>query len=133
MISQSGFNDPRVRREAQTLADAGYEIDILGTSMVKGEDKIIKSDSITFYGIIIRQRHESMIRYSLHSLHFFIRVFLKLQYLNHLKRYDLIQIHNMPEYHVFTAIFQKFAGIPIILDLHDLTPELFGCKWVDKK
>jgi glycosyltransferase involved in cell wall biosynthesis len=132
MISQSGYNDPRVRREAQALADSGYEVDILGTSMDNGEDKIIKSDTITFYGIIVKQRHESMVRYSLHSFHFFFRVFLKLQYLSLSKRYDLIQIHNMPEFHVFTALFQKFAGIPIVLDLHDLTPELFGCKWVNK-
>lgn len=133
MISQSGYNDPRVRREAQALADAGYEVDILGTSMDKGEDKIIKSDTITFYGIIVKKRHESMIRYSLHSFHFFLMVFLKLQYLGLLKRYDLIQIHNMPEFHVFTALFQKIAGIPIVLDLHDLTPELFELKWVDNK
>ncbi|MDR3665516.1 MAG: glycosyltransferase [Ignavibacteriaceae bacterium] len=133
MISQSGYNDPRVRRQAQALADAGYEVDILGTSMVKGEDKLIKSGSITFFGIIIKQRHESIIRYGLHSFHFFFKVLLKLQYLSLLRRYDLIQVHNMPEYHVFTAIFQKFAGIPIVLDLHDLTPELFECKWANKK
>jgi glycosyltransferase involved in cell wall biosynthesis len=133
MISQSGYNDPRVRREAQTLVDAGYEVDILGTSIDKDETRVIKSDGITFYGIILKQRHESVVRYSIHSFHFFIMVFLKLQYLSWLKKYDLIQIHNMPEFHVFTTIFQKLAGIPIVLDLHDLTPELFGCKWVDKK
>jgi glycosyltransferase involved in cell wall biosynthesis len=133
MISQSGYNDPRVRREAQTLADAGYEVDILGTYLDKDEARVIKSSGITFYGIIVHQRHESMVRYSLHSFHFFIRIFLKLQYLSFFKRYDLIQIHNMPEFHVFTTIFQKLAGIPIVLDLHDLTPELFGCKWDNRK
>jgi glycosyltransferase involved in cell wall biosynthesis len=133
MISQSGFNDPRVRREAQTLTDAGYEVDILGTFSDENEARVIKSNGITFYGIIKYQRHESMVRYSLHSFHFFIRVFLKLQYLNLIKRYKLIQIHNMPEFHVFSTILQKLAGVPIVLDLHDLTPELFGTKWNDKK
>ena len=28
MISQSGHNDPRVRRQAEALADVGYEVDI---------------------------------------------------------------------------------------------------------
>jgi glycosyltransferase involved in cell wall biosynthesis len=39
----------------------------------------------------------------------------------------------MPEFHVFTTLFQKITGIPIVLDLHDLTPELFELKWGDKK
>jgi glycosyltransferase involved in cell wall biosynthesis len=133
MISQSGYNDPRVRREAAALTDAGYEVDILGMSTEKSDEKIIKSGNLTFYGIIVRQRHESIIRYILHSIHFFVRVFLKLQYLNLLKGYDLIQIHNMPEFHVFTTLIQKLSGIPIVLDLHDLTPELFECKWEKNK
>lgn len=133
MISQSGYNDPRVRREAEALADAGYEVDILGTSLDKGEDRIIKFGSITFYGIIVKIRHENMIRYGFHFLHFFLKATFKLQQLSFKKGYDLIQIHNMPEFHVFTAIFQKIAGVPIVLDLHDLTPELFECKWENKK
>jgi Glycosyltransferase len=132
MISQSGHNDPRVRREAEALAEAGYEVDIICT-MDKGEDKIKKFGSITFYKIIVKKRYEGFIRSSLHYLHFFVIAFLRLQYLSLRKSYDLIQIHNMPEFHVFTTLFQKITGIPIVLDLHDLTPELFELKWGDKK
>ena len=132
MISQSGHTDPRVRRQAEALAEHGYEVDVICTALVKGEEKIIKFGSITFYRVLLKKRFEGIIPNSLHYFHFFIIAFLNLQYLSLKKNYDLIQIHNMPEFHVFTTVFQKIAGVPIVLDLHDLTPELFECKWEDK-
>jgi len=133
MISQSGQNDPRVRREAEAIANIGYEVDIICTAMDKGENKVGKFGSITFYKIIVKKRYEGLIKSSFHYFHFFVLAFLRLQYLSLKKGYDLIQVHNMPEFHVFMTFFQKIAGIPIVLDLHDLTPELFECKWGDKK
>jgi glycosyltransferase involved in cell wall biosynthesis len=133
MISQSNLTDPRVRREAEALADDGIEVDIICTSNEKNELKIEKFGLITYHKILVKKRYENAIRYGLHTFLFFILTFFKLQSLSLSKRYDLIQIHNMPEFHVFTAIFQKFAGIPVVLDIHDLTPELFECKWNDKK
>jgi glycosyltransferase involved in cell wall biosynthesis len=44
-------------------------------------------------------------------------------------RYDLIQVHNMPDYLVFFGIFHKLLSRPVILDLHDLSPELFSSRW----
>ena len=133
MISQSGHNDPRVRRQAEALAEVGYEVDIICAAMDKEEDKIEKFSAITFYKIIVKKRYEGFIKSSFQYFHFFTFAFVRLQYLSFRKGYDLIQVHNMPEFQVFTTCFQKIAGIPIVLDLHDLTPELFELKWGDKK
>jgi glycosyltransferase involved in cell wall biosynthesis len=132
MISQSGHTDPRVRRQAESLAENGYEVDIICAALNKDDEKIVKFGSITFYRVLLKKRFEGIILNSLHYFHFFVIAFLNLQYLSLKRNYELIQIHNMPEFHVFTAVFQKMAGIPIVLDLHDLTPELFECKWEDK-
>ena len=64
---------------------------------------------------------------------FFILAFLKLSLLSKKKVYDLIQIHNMPDFLVFVAIIQKLKQIPVILDVHDLTLELFADKWKSRK
>jgi glycosyltransferase involved in cell wall biosynthesis len=133
MISQSSHPDPRVRREAEALADKGYEVDIICYAEQKSEPKKEKFGSITVYRILLERRFDSVPKYFFYSMLFFIRTFFKLQILSLVRGYDLIQIHNMPDFHVFTALFQKLAGIPVVLDLHDLTPELFESKWEGKK
>ena len=40
------------------------------------------------------------------------------------KRYDLVHIHNMPDFLVFSALVPKMLGAKVILDLHDPMPEL---------
>ena len=133
MISQSSHPDPRVRREAEVLSDKGYEVDIICYGDKKSEPAKEVFGNITVYRILIRRKVESVVKYFLESIRFFIISFIKLQYLSLIRGYDLIQIHNMPDFHVFVALFQKLAGVPIILDLHDLTPELFESKWGEKK
>jgi UDP-N-acetylglucosamine:LPS N-acetylglucosamine transferase len=132
MISQSGHNDPPWRRQAEALADFGYEVDIIYTATDKREDKIEKFGAITFYKIIVKKRYEGFIKSSFHYFHFFAIAFVRLQYLLLRKGYNLIQVHNMHEFHVFKTLFQKITGIPIVLDLDDLAPELFELNWGDK-
>ena len=38
--------------------------------------------------------------------------------------HDLIHVHNMPDFLVFSAIITKLRGSRVILDLHDPMPEL---------
>jgi glycosyltransferase involved in cell wall biosynthesis len=44
-------------------------------------------------------------------------------------RYDVIHVHNMPDFLVFTALLPKLFGSKIVLDLHDPMPELYMTKY----
>jgi glycosyltransferase involved in cell wall biosynthesis len=44
-------------------------------------------------------------------------------------RYDLIHVHNVPDFLVFAAWFPRWTGAKLILDIHDLVPELFSSKF----
>ena len=49
---------------------------------------------------------------------------------NHSRRpYDLVHVHNVPDFLVFTAWRPKLDGAGIILDIHDIVPELFASKF----
>lgn len=133
MITQSNYPaDPRVRRQAEVLENAGYEVDIICLPQT-GQSRVQSFGKITAYRILSDRRSETISTYLVQSVFFFIRAFFKLQQLSFSRRYDLIQIHNMPDWHVFTAFFHKVAKIPIVLDIHDLTPELFESKWEKKR
>jgi glycosyltransferase involved in cell wall biosynthesis len=44
-------------------------------------------------------------------------------------RYDVIHVHNVPDFLVFAAWFPKLTGAAVILDIHDIVPEFFASKF----
>ncbi len=45
------------------------------------------------------------------------------------KKYDLVHVHNMPDFLVFAAAVPKLMGSKTILDIHDIVPELYCSKF----
>ena len=43
------------------------------------------------------------------------------------RRYDIVHVHNMPDFLVFSALVPKLFGSKVLLDLHDPMPELIQC------
>ncbi len=124
--------DPRIRRQAEALEAKGYEVDILCRS-VQDQKKVEKFGKVTAYRIMSAPKKENMIGYVVYSTVFLILAFFKLQSLAPQRKYMLIQAHNMPDYLVFAGIIQKMMGTPLVLDIHDLTVELFEEKWPSEK
>ncbi len=50
----------------------------------------------------------------------------------HPRRFDVLQAHSMPEALVFAGLAQRLAGVPLLLDVHDLTSKLFAAKFEGK-
>ncbi len=134
MITQSPYPiDPRVRRQAEKLEKEGYNVDILCVETFNAP-KVEAYGSVTAYRILKYIRHEDQLNYFLFSIKFFLISFIKLQFLYKEKHYSLIQVHNMPDYHIFIGFIQKiFFRVPLVLDIHDLTVDLFQEKWSSKK
>ena len=134
MITQSLYPiDPRVRRQAEKLEKEGFNVDILCVDIDNGCE-IESYGSVTAYRVLKYVRHEDQLNYFIFSLKFFLFCFIKLQSLYKVKKYELIQVHNMPDYHIFIGFVQKiFFSVPLVLDIHDLTVDLFQEKWSGKK
>ena len=43
-------------------------------------------------------------------------------------RYDVIHIHNMPDFIIFTALIPRIFGAKLVLDIHDPMPEFYMSK-----
>ncbi len=129
MVVQSDYeSDPRVRRQAVALVDEGYNLDIISLG-AKGKPKLEIVDNVVVRRIMTIFPKKNVLTYLIYSSIFFLKAFFILNYLAIKNRYSLIQIHNMPDHLVFTAFFQRIFGTPIVLDIHDLTIELFREKW----
>ncbi len=57
-----------------------------------------------------------------------VMMFLWVTRLDLKNRYDLIHVHNIPDFLIFCALLPRLRGCPVILDVHDPVPELARSK-----
>ena len=120
------IGETRVEREAHALIAGGFEVDVLCLQN-KNEPAEEIVDGVHVYRLPVRRhKGQGLVVQSLEYLSFFALAFLRLLTLHPRRRYGTIQVHNLPDFLVFSTILQKLAGVPVILDLHDLMPEFFA-------
>jgi glycosyltransferase involved in cell wall biosynthesis len=127
MVTYSTYEtDTRVRRYAEALAKRGDIVEVIaitGGSVPMGEETLC---GVRVFRIQRRVRDErGKWGYASRLLRFFISSGKFLTKRNREIRYDLIHVHNIPDFLVFSAWYPKITGAKIILDIHDVVPELF--------
>lgn len=123
-------SDNRVRRYAETLAKRGDQVDVIAISTTDFEEKQKEINGVRVYRVQHREHNErSKWTYALRLLRFLIRSSAAVTKLHRQNRYDVIHIHNMPDFLVFAAWYPKLTGTKLILDIHDVVPELFVNKF----
>ena len=134
MIAQSIYVfDPRIIRFTNALVEQGYEVEVICLRYnYKPKFEIV--DGVKIHRVMKVFPQNKISSYVFYSLIFTFKALIKCTVLTLGKnRPAFIHVHNMPDYLVFTTIFAKLRNIPIILDMHDLTVELFKEKWSEKQ
>src|SRR5687768_16818744 len=120
--------DPRVQREVHALLDAGHEVDVI--SLRHGDYRGTDRDGkLTVRHLPIPVRRGGAFSYLADYGLFFIAAFLLLTALHVRRRYELVQVHSLPDPLVFAAVVPKLMGARVILDLHECMPEFFATKF----
>ncbi|MBA2720608.1 MAG: glycosyltransferase family 4 protein [Chloroflexi bacterium] len=121
--------DPRVRREAESLVEAGHEVDVFA---LRREHDAVAG---TLAGVSVRrlgvQRHQGagLGVYVREYLSFVVRSGWALATAHRRRRYGLVQVHSLPDFLVFAALPLRLVGVPVILDLHEAMPEFFRSRF----
>jgi glycosyltransferase involved in cell wall biosynthesis len=130
VFSEYPLGETRVQRQAEALIRNGYDVDVICKRLPgqKNEDRykgvriFREKYHFNFLGI----NPESLWQRFFDYCRFFFSAAVRLNSLSAKKKYDSIQVHNLPDFLVFCTYFQKRRGVPVILDLHDLMPEFFA-------
>jgi glycosyltransferase involved in cell wall biosynthesis/peptidoglycan/xylan/chitin deacetylase (PgdA/CDA1 family) len=126
--------DSRVRRYAEALARRGDHVEVI--ALANG-DNSLGQDAINGVNVHRIQRREpderSKWAYASRMLRFLVSSAVFLARRQSEVRYDLVHVHNIPDFLVFAAWSAKAAGARLILDIHDIVPELFEDKFGAKK
>lgn len=120
--------DPRPRREAEALIDAGYEVDMICLQN-KEETREEIVHGVNIYRMPLQKKRGGKARYLWEYAYFGFLAFFKLTLLYFQKKYQIIHVHNMPDILVFTGLIPRLFGAKVILDLHDPMPEVFIAKY----
>lgn len=130
MIAHANYvSDNRVRRYAESLAARGDLVDVIALrSPHSGAVEVLKG--VNVYGIQHRANDETgKWSYARQLLAFLCGSFLFATRKHRQIKYDIVHVHNIPDFLVFAALYLKWTGARIILDIHDLVPELFEGKF----
>lgn len=118
--------DPRPRRAAEALVDAGMSVELLCLKETEGEARHEIINGVHVTRLPLGKTRAGKFAYIWQYSCFIIYCFTTLSARCIRGRFDLVHVHNMPDILVFAALFAKIRRSKIILDLHDPMPELMS-------
>jgi len=123
--------DPRVRRAAEALIEEGHSVDVICLKG-EGESKAGSFNGVNVHRVSLIHQRGGYLRYLYHYAMFFILVFLTLNRLDFRRKFDVVHVHSLPDFLVFVAFIQKLKKRKIILDLHEVMPEIYAARFGKK-
>jgi len=125
MVHYSDFAvDSRIQRQARALAERGDRVDCV--CLNDDAELAVGAGAIGLHRAAKAKPRGGARAYLEGNARFFAGAARKVSALDRRRRFDLIEIHNMPDALVFAALRPKFRGVPIVLNFHDTFPELFA-------
>ena len=130
MLTHSYYEeDPRVRREAESIVASGRPVDVY--ALRRPDDPSTE----TLDGVTVRrlgvQRHQGagLATYLREYLAFLVRAGFAMTRAHRRRHYGLVQVHTLPDFLVFAALPLRIVGVPVVLDLHEAMPEFFRSRF----
>lgn len=130
MVAYTHYHtDARPRRTAEALAARGDHVDFLsleaqtptGPETIQGVH--LKPLSVGRY------RGEAKGQYLKSYIKFWFKALVEVTRRHMRSRYDVIYFHTMPDFIVFAGALARLGGARVILDVHDMMPELYQSKF----
>ena len=131
MVTHSFYeSDNRIIRYAEALASRGDTVHVIALRGHSGLPVDELTNGVHLHRIQDRfGKHETsswsflwpLIRFTLVSSAWLVR--------RSRPGFEVVHVHNIPDFLVFAAWFSKLCGAKVILDIHDIVPEFFASKF----
>ncbi len=122
-------SDTRIMRYAEALVQRGDQVDVIALRRPdQSESEVV--DGVNVLRIQQRQPNESArTSYLTQILMFLVRAMVLVTRKHLRTRYQVIHVHSVPDFLIFSAWLPKLMGAKLILDIHDLLPEFYASKY----
>lgn len=130
MVAYTSYlSDARPRREAETLARRGDQVDFISLAE-PGRPAEETVEGVRIFRLRDgRYRGSSSISYIASYLKFLLVASFKLARLHRREHYDIVYVHTMPDFIVLAGLIPRLFGAKIVLNIHDMMPELYMSKF----
>jgi glycosyltransferase involved in cell wall biosynthesis len=117
--------DARVKRAAEAFTENGHQVDLFAVSR-DGTKASADGGPLHIRLLRMQKRQTGLARHAFEYGAFFSWAFALVSLRHARRRYDVVYVHNMPNFLVFTGLFPKISGAKIVLDVHDPAAELMA-------
>lgn len=120
--------DPLVRRVADAAVAAGNSVDVICLRRADEKRHEVCNGVHVYRLPMDRGFGRSLPTTILSWCWFLLLAAMTITRLHLKRRYDVIHVHNMPDFLVFAALVPKLLGAKVILEIQDTSPELMAAK-----
>ena len=125
--------DPRVAREARAARDGGYEVDVVAMRR-NGEPAREKVEGMRVYRLpFSHDRDAGFAGFLAEYAGFTAAATVAVARLAWKRRYDVVHVHNPPDFLVAAGLLPKLLGARLVFDVHDLSPDMFDMRFRGSK
>jgi glycosyltransferase involved in cell wall biosynthesis len=122
-------DEPRVAAEARAATAAGFEVDVVGLRR-PGEAAQDVIDDVRLRRLPVEHRRGAgFASIILEYLAFTLFATIDAARWSRRRRYDVVQVHNPPDFLVLAAIVPRLFGAKVVLDVHDIASYMFGMRF----
>src|ERR1700751_193911 len=118
-------SDVRVMRSTVAMQEEGMAVDLFCLQQFSTEPSRETIDGVEVFRFRLKKRRGGKAGYAFQYLVFILASFVWLSRHGIRRWYDIVHIHNMPDFLAFSAVLAKALGSRVVLDLHDPSPEVF--------
>jgi glycosyltransferase involved in cell wall biosynthesis len=123
IVRQTDHYELPVRREAEALAAAGFDVEVFLMRPAGGvPEEVVDGVRVVYLRSSLAK--SSRLRYALDYARFFLLVSAVLTRRHLRRRYALVQVNTMPDLLVFAALPPKLLGARVLAYMHEPSPEL---------
>lgn len=134
MVMHADFpTEVRVAAESRAATAAGFEVDVVALRR-PGEEAFEVVDGARVYRLPVRHVHgRGVIGVVREYVGFSMAALLRVARLSRRNRYDIVQVHNPPDFLAIAALGARLRGTRLIWDVHDLAPDMFHMRYEGRR
>jgi glycosyltransferase involved in cell wall biosynthesis len=127
------LGEVRVSREVRAAVAAGFAVDVVATRQ-PGEPRSELVEGARVIRLPVAHRYGGgILRVVGEYASFTVLALARVALLSARERYDVVQIHNPPDFLMVAALVPKLLGAKVILDVHDLAPDMFWMRFGERR
>ncbi len=132
IVRQASYpHDLLVRREAETLRDAGFDVSVVCLRPGQAAERE-DVNGIHVHRIAPPGSMTGVISYVYSYLRFFFLSAFRLSVLHIGRKFDVIQVNTLPDFLVFSTAVPRLLGAKIVLVMYEPMPELWATLYGNK-